>query len=99
MPRRSLGVPTELAPLSPPEKHQPQKPPAGLDDSAFGTPDLAPTAPAERKWGLRDVAALWVSMAACVPTYMLASSLIEEGMSWSQAVLTILLGNLIVLLP
>jgi NCS1 family nucleobase:cation symporter-1 len=65
----------------------------------YWNPDLAPTPPSARKWGLKDVAALWVALAACIPTYMLASSLIKEGMSWSQAVLTILLGNLIVLVP
>lgn len=61
--------------------------------------DLAPVSAAERRWGLRDIAALWISMSACVPTYMLASSLIAEGMSWWQAVVTIFLGNTIVLLP
>ncbi len=61
--------------------------------------DLAPTKVAERRWGTKDIAALWISMSACVPTYMLASSLISEGMSWWQAVLTIFLGNTIVLLP
>jgi nucleobase:cation symporter-1, NCS1 family len=48
---------------------------------------------------MKDIAALWISMSACVPTYMLASSLIAEGMSWWQAVVTIFLGNTIVLLP
>ena len=38
-------------------------------------------------------------MSACIPTYMLASSLIAEGMNWWQAVLTITLGNVIVLIP
>ncbi len=61
--------------------------------------DLAPTSPDERRWGLRDLAALWVSMSACIPTYQLASSLIAEGMNWWQAVLTIFLGNTIVLVP
>lgn len=61
--------------------------------------DLAPTRRAERKWGLKDIAALWISMSACIPTYMLASSLIAEGLSWWQAVLTIFLGNAIVLVP
>jgi NCS1 family nucleobase:cation symporter-1 len=65
----------------------------------YWNPDLAPTPPAARKWGLKDVAALWVALSACVPTYMLASSLVEEGMNWWQAVLTIFLGNLIVLVP
>jgi NCS1 family nucleobase:cation symporter-1 len=55
--------------------------------------------PEARRWGLGDVAALWIALAACIPTYMLASSLIEEGMSWWQAVLTIFLGNAIVLVP
>ncbi len=61
--------------------------------------DLAPVPANRRKWGLLSFAALWVSMAACIPTYMLASSLIGGGMNWWQAVLTIFLGNLIVLVP
>jgi NCS1 family nucleobase:cation symporter-1 len=68
-------------------------------DPTFHNADLAPTAPAERTWTLKDMAALWVALAACLPTYMLASSLIEEGMSWWQAVLTIFLGNILVLVP
>ena len=71
----------------------------GTIESRFINHDLAPTMVNERKWGTRDIAALWISMSACVPTYMLASSLISEGMSWWQAVLTIFLGNTIVLLP
>jgi NCS1 family nucleobase:cation symporter-1 len=67
--------------------------------SPYFNPDLAPTSTAQRTWRLRDMAALWVAMAACVPTYMLASSLIDEGMNWWQAVLTIFLGNVIVLIP
>ena len=61
--------------------------------------DLAPIPEERRTWGVWNFAALWISMAACVPTYMLASSLIGEGMNWWQAILTIFLGNLIVLLP
>jgi NCS1 family nucleobase:cation symporter-1 len=70
-----------------------------LGDSSHSNPDLAPTTTSQRRWGTKDFAALWISMSACVPTYMLASSLIEEGMNWWQAVMTILLGNVIVLLP
>ncbi len=47
----------------------------------------------------KDIAALWISMSACIPTYMIASSLIAEGMNWWQAVVTIFLGNTIVLVP
>src|SRR5881275_2778426 len=71
----------------------------GYVDSAYCNPDLAPTGWDERRWGLKDLAALWIALAACIPTYMLASSLIEEGMNWWQAILTICLGNLIVLIP
>src|SRR5688572_19289823 len=67
--------------------------------SPYYNQDMAPTSRAERKWGLKDISALWISMAACVPTYMLASSLIAQGMNWWQAVLPIFLGNVIVLIP
>lgn len=61
--------------------------------------DLAPVPQSRRKWGMLSFAALWISMSACIPTYMLASSLIGGGINWWQAVLTIFLGNLIVLVP
>ncbi len=61
--------------------------------------DLAPTKVAERGWGTYDVAALWVGLSVNIPTYMLAAALIEGGMNWWQAILTITLGNLIVLVP
>jgi NCS1 family nucleobase:cation symporter-1 len=67
--------------------------------SRFINEDLAPARIRDRKWAMKDIAALWISMSACVPTYMLASSLIAEGMSWWQAVLTIFLGNCVVLAP
>jgi NCS1 family nucleobase:cation symporter-1 len=67
--------------------------------SVYFSHDMAPVPPAERTWRARDLAVLWISMSACVPTYMLASSLIEQGMNWWQAVLTIFLGNCIVLVP
>src|SRR5262245_62423963 len=70
-----------------------------LKDSPYFSADMAPTTPAQRKWAMKDIAALWISMAACVPTYQLASSLISEGMNWWQAVATIFLGNVIVLIP
>src|SRR5258708_10600287 len=69
------------------------------DGSAYINRDMAPTPLSGRKWGARDIAALWISMSACIPTYMLASSLIAEGMNWWQAVLPIFLGNTIVLIP
>ncbi len=62
-------------------------------------PDLAPIPAEKRSWGTYNYASLWVGMSVCIPTYMLASGLIAGGMSWIQAIATILLGNLIVLIP
>ena len=70
-----------------------------LQDSPLYNPDLAPVSLPERKWTTYNFAALWISMAHCIPTYMLASGLIESGMAWWQALFTILLGNTIVLAP
>ena len=70
-----------------------------LTTNPLSNPDLAPIPPERRTWTVSNYAALWISMAACIPTYMLASSLIGGGMNWWQAVLTIFLGNLIVLVP
>jgi NCS1 family nucleobase:cation symporter-1 len=61
--------------------------------------DLAPIPGDQRTWNTWNYAALWISMSLCIPTYMLASSLIEGGMNWWQAILTIFLGNLVVLIP
>ncbi len=61
--------------------------------------DLAPIAANQRTWTTWNYAALWISMSLCIPTYMLSSSLIEGGMNWWQAILTIFLGNTIVLIP
>lgn len=61
--------------------------------------DLAPTLPHQRTWRWYHFAALWIGMVMCIPAYTLAASLIESGMSWDQAVLTVFLGNLIVLVP
>jgi len=68
-------------------------------DSRLYNEDLAPVSKNKRTWGTWNYASLWISMSMCIPTYMLASSLIEGGMNWWQSVLTIFLGNLIVLIP
>jgi NCS1 family nucleobase:cation symporter-1 len=72
---------------------------SALHDPQLYNEDLAPVPPERRTWGVYNYAALWVAMSVCIPTYMLASGLIAGGMSWWQAVGTILLGNLIVLIP
>lgn len=68
-------------------------------DPSLINDDIRPTGPAERRWSVMNMAALWVGMVVCVPTYMLAAGLIDQGMNWSQAVATVLLGNVIVLVP
>ncbi len=72
---------------------------AEFESSPLYNADLAPTTPAQRKWAMWSIAALWISMSACLPTYQLASGLIDGGMNWWQGVLTIFVANLIVLIP
>ena len=70
-----------------------------IEASPLYNHDLAPVPLARRDWTTYNYAALWISMAHCIPTYMLASGLMSAGMSWWQALVTILLGNTIVLVP
>jgi NCS1 family nucleobase:cation symporter-1 len=70
-----------------------------IESSGLYNDDLAPVPLSRRNWATYNYAALWVSMAHCIPTYMLASGLMSAGMNWSQALFTILLGNTIVLIP
>ena len=67
--------------------------------SRLFNPDLAPVPPERRTWTMWSIAALWVGMAICITTYTLAGGLIQEGMNWWQATLTVFLGNAIVLIP
>ena len=67
--------------------------------SSLWNQDLAAIPGEDRTWGVYNYVSLWVAMSVCIPTYMLASGLIAAGMSWKQALGTILLGNLIVLIP
>ncbi len=72
---------------------------SSIDERKLINKDLAPTKLSQRSWGTYNIAALWVGMSVCIPTYMLASGLIAGGMNWWQALLTIGLGNIIVLIP
>ena len=69
------------------------------DDPALSNADLVPTRIVQRTWTTYHVASLWVGLSVCIPTYMLAASLVGGGMNWAQAVVTIMLGNLIVCVP
>ena len=59
-----------------------------IDASPLSNPDLAPVPIARRNWTTYNYAALWISMAHCIPTYMLSSGLISAGMNWWQALIT-----------
>lgn len=67
--------------------------------TTLSNPDLAPVPAERRTWTTWHVAALWIGMAVCIPTYQMAGNLIGSGMNWWQALLTIFLGNVIVLIP
>ncbi|CAN5826660.1 NCS1 family nucleobase:cation symporter-1 [soil metagenome] len=70
-----------------------------LSGSTLWNPDLAPTPPSQRTWSTYNIAALWIGMSVVITTYTLASGLMAQGMNWWQALVTILLGNSIVLIP
>src|SRR5437763_8085073 len=72
---------------------------ARIESSPLYNPDLAPASSERRTWRTYNVAALWVSMSVNILTYMLAAALIQGGMDWKHAVLTVFLGNTIVLAP
>ena len=68
-------------------------------DPSLINEDIAPTPESGRSWSVWNMATLWIGMVVCVPTYMLAGGLVDLGMSWWQAVLTVGLGNVVVLVP
>lgn len=61
--------------------------------------DMAPTPQDQQTWNMWEIAALWVGMSVCIPTYMLAGSLIRQGLSWLEAIGLIMAGNVVVLVP
>jgi len=87
---RDLGVrdPAELGRIK-----------AEVSSSPLYNNDLAPTEPEERTWTTYNIAALWIGMSIVITTYLLAAGLMAAGMNWWQALLTISLGNVIVLIP
>ena len=70
-----------------------------IEGSSFYNEDLAPTSTGQRTWSTWNIAALWIGMSVVITTYTLAGGFIEAGMTWWQAMITILLGNTIVLIP
>src|SRR6202046_3326012 len=70
-----------------------------IQDSSLYNKDLAPIPAGRRTWSTYNHAALWIAMSVTIPTYMLASGMIAGGMNWKQALFTVFLGNLLVLIP
>jgi nucleobase:cation symporter-1, NCS1 family len=75
------------------------EPDVDLSGSPLWNHDLAPTPLARRTWSTYNIAALWIGMSVVITTYTLASGIMQQGMNWWQAMTTILLGNVIVLVP
>lgn len=68
-------------------------------DPSLINEDIRPTTDDERHWSVLNMAALWVGMVVCVPAYTLAGGLVQAGMSAWQAIFTVMLGNVIILVP
>ena len=68
-------------------------------NSSLYSEDLKPIPKKGRTWGMWDLAAIWVGMAVCIPTYLLASYMIKDGFSWVEALAIIALGNILVTIP
>src|ERR1700745_424638 len=70
-----------------------------IESSSLYNRDLAPVPRERRTWRTYNYAALWISMSVNIPTYMLASGMIAGGMNWKQALFTVFLGSVLVLIP
>jgi NCS1 nucleoside transporter family len=70
-----------------------------LSGSSLYSDDLAPVPKDKRTWNRWSLAALWVGMAVCIPTYLLASYMMKEGMGWLESLLIIGAANLIITIP
>lgn len=68
-------------------------------ESGLYSEELAPIPVENRTWNRWNLAALWVGMAVCIPTYLLASYMIRSGLSWQAALIIIGLANLVITLP
>ncbi|MBK7427144.1 MAG: NCS1 family nucleobase:cation symporter-1 [Saprospiraceae bacterium] len=73
--------------------------PSSLENSPLNGKDLAPIPHEKRTWTMWNMTALWVGMAVCIPTYLLASNMIQSGLSWVAALVIIALANLVITLP
>ena len=70
-----------------------------VSNSSLYSDDLAPIPSSQRTWSKWHLAAIWVGMAVCIPTYLLASYMIKSGLNWYEALIIISLANLIITVP
>lgn len=70
-----------------------------VSKSPLYSKDLAPVPVNKRTWTKWNLAAIWVGMAVCIPTYLLASYMIKTGLNWYEALIIIGLANLIITVP
>lgn len=70
-----------------------------LTKSPLYSDDLAPIPASKRTWNKWNLAALWIGMVVCIPTYLLASYMIKTGLNWYEALIIIGLANLIITIP
>ena len=73
--------------------------PPELEHSPLSGEDMAPLAHEDRTWTMWDMTAIWIGMAVCIPTYLLASNMIRSGLSWEASLLIIALANLVITIP
>ncbi|MCL2493593.1 MAG: cytosine permease [Clostridiales bacterium] len=66
-------------------------------DSPLWNEDLRPCTMEEHTWRTYNYAALWIGMCICLPTYSMAIGLIQSGMNLAQAMITMIAGNIIIL--
>lgn len=70
-----------------------------IESSPLYSPDLAPVSSERCTWSLWNLAAVWVGMAVCIPTWLLASYMIRSGLGWVEALAIIFIANVIVTVP
>lgn len=72
---------------------------SSIHHGSLANEDLLPTPQIARHWNWKDYTALWIGMVVCVPTYTMASAMLDQGFTWRMAVWMVFLANCIVLVP
>lgn len=73
--------------------------PSELESSPLSGEDMVPLPHEDRTWSMWNMTAIWVGMAVCIPTYLLASNMILSGLSWQASLIIIAIANLVITIP